>query len=157
MRQSITAFRNAAGICYEDRFVPIIESIVNIITSIILVKIIGLAGVFIGTIISTMILHLWSFPKYTYSVIFKRKKRQYVYEFLKYTITMIIIWIETALLNQIITFDNAILEIIKSTIVTFVVVNLTLIILFRKTEEYNYFKEIIIKKLKRGKNENDTY
>ena len=151
MRQSITAFRNAAGICYEDRFVPIIESIVNIIASIILVKFMGLAGVFIGTIISTMILHLWSFPKYTYSVIFKRKKRQYVYEFLKYAIIMIIIWIETALLNQIITFDNAILEVIKSTIVTFVIVNSTLIILFRKTEEYEYFKKIILGKLKRGK------
>lgn len=151
MRQSITAFRNAAGICYEDRFVPIIESIVNIIASIILVKVVGLSGVFIGTIISTMILHFWSFPKYTYNVIFKRKKRLYIYEFLKYTIIMIIIWIETALLNQMIIFDNAILEVIKSTIVTFAVVNLTLIILFRKTEEYNYFKEIIIKKLKRGK------
>lgn len=147
MRQSITAFRNAAGICYEDRFVPIIESIVNIIASIILVKVVGLSGVFIGTIISTMILHFWSFPKYTYNVIFKRKKRQYIYEFLKYFFIMLIIWIETAVVNQIIIFDSPILEVIKSTIITFIVVNCTLIILYRKTEEYKYFKKILVQKI----------
>lgn len=145
------AFRNAAGICYEDRFIPIVESIVNLVVSIILVEFMGLAGVFIGTIISTMVLHLWSFPKYTYSVLFKRKKRQYVFEFLKYISIMILVWIETALLNNIIIFDNAILEVIKSTIATFIIVNLTLIILFRNTEEYNYYKEFILQKLKRGK------
>ena len=145
------AFRNAAGICYEDRFIPIVESIVNLVVSIILVEFMGLAGVFIGTIISTMVLHLWSFPKYTYSVLYKRKKRQYVFEFLKYISIMILVWIETALLNNIIIFDNAILEVIKSTIATFIIVNLTLIILFRNTEEYNYYKEFILQKLKRGK------
>ena len=145
------AFRNAAGICYEDRFIPIVESIVNLVVSIILVEFMGLAGVFIGTIISTMVLHLWSFPKYTYSVLFKRKKRQYVFEFLKYISIMILVWIETALLNNIIIFDNTILEVIKSTIATFIIVNLTLIILFRNTEEYNYYKEFILQKLKRGK------
>ena len=145
------AFRTAAGICYEDRFVPIVESIVNIVVSIILVQIIGLAGVFIGTIISTMILHIWSFPKYTYSVLFKKKKRQYIFGFFKYMFIMIMIWIETALLNQIVIFDNKFLEVIKSTIMTFIIVNLTLIIVFKKTEEYKYFKGIILEKLRRGK------
>ena len=38
-------FKEAACIFYEDRFIPLIEAIVNIITSIFLAKFMGLAGV----------------------------------------------------------------------------------------------------------------
>lgn len=66
MRSTYQAFKEAAGIFYEDRFVPLFESITNIVVSIILVKLIGLPGVFIGTIISGLVLWLYSYPKYVY-------------------------------------------------------------------------------------------
>ena len=56
MRSTYQTFKEAAGIYYEDRFVPLLESLINIIVSIIGVKLIGLAGVFIGTIISGFVL-----------------------------------------------------------------------------------------------------
>ena len=34
MRTSYSVFKEAAGIFYEDRFVPIIESIINIVASV---------------------------------------------------------------------------------------------------------------------------
>lgn len=55
-------FKEAAGILYEDRFVPLIESFINIFMSILLVKYFGLAGIFMGTITSTMILYSYTFP-----------------------------------------------------------------------------------------------
>ncbi|HBC83894.1 MAG TPA: hypothetical protein DCZ30_00065, partial [Clostridiales bacterium] len=56
MRNVYMSFKEAAGIFHEDRFIPIIEAILNIFFSIVLCRIIGLAGVFLGTIISGLCL-----------------------------------------------------------------------------------------------------
>jgi len=58
MRNTNSTFKEAAGIFYEDRYVTIIESVINVVVSLICVRIFGLAGVFIGTIASTMLLFL---------------------------------------------------------------------------------------------------
>lgn len=79
MRTVFSVYKEAAGIYYEDRFVPIIESIINIVASIALVNIFGLVGVFVGTIISSLILWLYSYPKYIYKPVFKRSYKQYYF------------------------------------------------------------------------------
>ncbi len=48
MRKTCNTFKEAAGIFYEDRYVAVLESIVNIVASIVFIKIFGLIGVFIG-------------------------------------------------------------------------------------------------------------
>lgn len=63
-RSTYGAFKEAAGIFYEDRFVPIIESLLNIVLSIIFVKKFGLMGVFMGTVASGLVLWCYSYPKY---------------------------------------------------------------------------------------------
>lgn len=55
-------FKEAAGILYEDRWVPLVESFVNIAASVMLVKVFGLAGIFMGTILSTMIIFSYTYP-----------------------------------------------------------------------------------------------
>ena len=72
-RSTYGAFKEAAGIFYEDRFVPIIESLLNIVLSIIFVKKFGLMGVFMGTIASGLVLWCYSYPKYVYNKLFGRK------------------------------------------------------------------------------------
>lgn len=62
MRCVFGIFKDAAGILYEDRFIPLIESAVNIAASIILLKRYGLAGIFMGTILSSMILFGYTYP-----------------------------------------------------------------------------------------------
>ena len=54
MRQACAIVREAAGIYKNDRFVPFIEAAVNLFVSIWLVNIFGIAGIFMGTIISTL-------------------------------------------------------------------------------------------------------
>ena len=79
-RSAFGVFKDAAGIYHEDRFVPIAESILNISASIILVKLIGLPGVFLGTFISGLALYCFSYPKFVYKNLFKRKYSSYAFE-----------------------------------------------------------------------------
>ena len=84
MRYAFATFKEAAGIYHEDRFIPLIESAINIVASIALVQFLGLPGVFIGTILSSLILWCFSYPKFVYKPLFGRSYRQYALETLSY-------------------------------------------------------------------------
>lgn len=56
MRRSTLTFKDATGAFYGDRWKPLVEGIVNIILSILLVKMIGIAGVILATIITNLVI-----------------------------------------------------------------------------------------------------
>lgn len=56
MRESVIAYRDATGTFYYDRWKSIIEGIVNIILSIVLVKMIGVVGVILATILTNLLI-----------------------------------------------------------------------------------------------------
>ncbi len=81
-RNTYHIFKNSSGI-WEDKNVPIIEAILNIVFSIILLKIFGLKGVFMGTIISSLVLWLYSYPKYLYKPLFNKPLKTYFIKIFK--------------------------------------------------------------------------
>lgn len=74
--------KGAAGIFYKDKYVPIIQSAINIVVSIVLAKSIGLLGVFIGTIMSTLFVMCIK-PIIIYKYIFESNVINYYIDFLK--------------------------------------------------------------------------
>lgn len=78
MRDSIISFKEAAGIFHEDRRIPVIEALLNLIISIILAELIGISGVFLGTILSSGVAYLYSYPKYVCKPLFQMSYGQYV-------------------------------------------------------------------------------
>ncbi|MDB2016418.1 lipopolysaccharide biosynthesis protein [[Clostridium] symbiosum] len=80
MRTVYNIFKETSGILYEDRFVPVIESVINIVASIFLLKILGLAGVFLGTILSSLILYVYTYPVLVYRRVLRQSIRKYYLE-----------------------------------------------------------------------------
>ena len=68
LRSSVNTFKTKAGIFKEDKYVPLIESFINLSVSIILAKYLGLVGILIGTAISTISIPLWVQPKLVYNL-----------------------------------------------------------------------------------------
>lgn len=62
MRQVILIFRDAMGIFWHDRYKPIAEVLINLVASLWLVQKFGIAGIFLGTMISTLATSLWVDP-----------------------------------------------------------------------------------------------
>ncbi|MBL4932621.1 lipopolysaccharide biosynthesis protein [Clostridium paridis] len=147
MRPSIDRFKEAAGIYHNDRFFPLIEAAINFVACIILGRYLGIAGIILGTIISSLTVIFWIRPILVYKLVFKSNALEYYINYAKY------LFISLAMLfssNYITSFIN-----LKSNFLTFVVtgifsaiyVNLIFIILFRKTDEYSYFKNFILNKI----------
>ena len=149
-RSTYGAFKETAGIFYEDRFVPIIESILNIVLSIIFVKKFGLMGVFMGTIASGLVLWCYSYPKYVYNKLFGRKISDYIKETIYYFIIFILIAGFTYSLAILISFDNIYLQFISNVLIALIVPNVIMLLLFSKDENFKYFINML-KGLKKRK------
>lgn len=150
MRSSYMVFKEAAGIYYEDRFVPLMESVLNIVFSIILCKSFGLAGVFMGTIISGLALWCYSYPKYVYKKLFDRSYINYVKETIGYIILFILIASGTYYLSTIINFSNIYLEFISNVIISLIVPNILLLIIFFKTDNFKYYSNLLKNVIKKN-------
>lgn len=144
MRKTTNTFKEAAGIFHEDRFVPIMESLINIVSSIIFLKILGLKGVFIGTITSSMILFLYSYPVYVYKKLFKRTYIQFLKEHCKYLVISVICGLITFLIINKITISNNYIQLLVNVIIVLIVPNLIQYIIFRNKEEFLYIKNMVI-------------
>lgn len=142
-RNTYNVFKDAAGIFFEDRFVPLIESLLNIIFSIILVKKIGLIGVFIGTFISSLALWCYSYPKYVYKKIFDRSYKNYIKETLGYFILYIVILMIQLKLLNLVSINSIYLNFGYSFIVSFLLPNIVMILLFRKSDNFKYYFKIL--------------
>ena len=63
MRELILSYKTSLGLYWEDRKRPIIEGLTNLITSIVLGKIMGLNGIILGTIITGICVNLVIEPR----------------------------------------------------------------------------------------------
>lgn len=151
-RLTYKSFKTAAGIFYEDRFVPIIEATINIVISVLLAKKIGLVGVFIGTIVSGLSLWCYSYPKYVYKNLFQKKYLNYAKETIGYISMFLITLYITITITDIFIINNIFLQLIIRFLICLIIPNLIIIICFNKTDNFKYyiklFKKLpIIKKL----------
>lgn len=146
MRCAIGVFKTAAGIYYEDRYVPVVESIINIIISIILVNKLGISGVLIGTIISSIPLFLYSFPFLVYKRMFEKSVKYYFGEQLKYLIILVLIFVLSYVCNNFfvktVTLRSNIIYFILKVLYMFLVSNILLLFVWVRSKD---FREVFIK------------
>ena len=151
MRASFGIFKNAAGIFYEDRFIPIVEAGVNLVASIPLALLFGLKGVLIGTMCSNLLLNIYSYRKYVYGTIFGKKAFTYCKDLLKYVVFYVVAFVITALVQQFINFDSVIVQLLVVAIVSATVPNIVIVLLNYRTEEFAYVWGLVRKVLPIGR------
>lgn len=151
MRNAPSVFKGAAGIYYEDRFVPIIESVINIVVSIILALKFGIIGIFIGTFISSLCLFLYSYPFLVYKKVFKRRPQEYFVSLVILAAEWILIFVlmgaVTGVYDRIITINNYIIDFIVRGVTLFISANIILLIIYGRSEEFKYYVSLVKGKL----------
>lgn len=143
MRAPVNVVKSSAGLYDEDKFVPIIQSIVNLVVSIILVQKLGLVGVFIGTLASSLIFPCWYRPYIIYKFVFKKSTKDYYKAYILYlTIIMFSNLIVSKLINML--FNNInVVSFISMILICLVLPNTIFIIIFYKSKEFKYIQSII--------------
>lgn len=147
MRASIGIFKSKGGIFHEDRYIPLIESMINLGLSIILVKYFGLAGIFIGTTISTLSTVFWNVPRLVYKNIFNESLLDYFYRYFIYGSLTIVSCIITSQVIDYFIIRSSFFDLILKGLISILIPAFLYIILLYKTKEFEYILKILINKL----------
>lgn len=151
MRNTFMIFKSAAGIFYEDRFVPIIESVSNVLFSILFLYIFGLEGVFMGTIVSGLVLYVYSYPKFVYKQTLGGSYRKYVFENMGYLCLFLVILLGTYQVSLLVHTGSLFLTLFLKLLICLVIPNLLMVILFFKTKVFRTNIETVLGLLHKGK------
>lgn len=147
LRSCVITFKTKGGIFDNDKYVPIMESIINLGASIILAKFFGLVGIFLGTTISTIAIPFWLQPKLVYNNIFNKSSIEYFSKYFKYLFITIFTGTLTTLLCRYIEINNLFLQLVVNGVVSTIIINLVFVGFLFKTKEAKYllslFKNII--------------
>lgn len=148
MRKPGMVFREATGLFYRDRWKAIVESILNLGISVVLAIKIGTLGVFLGTLISSMLTSVWVEPYILYKYGFKEQFRVYVIDYIKQILLTVILASSVYILSTFIQ-GNPFFKFAIKLVLCAVIPNVVMFLIYRKTDEFAYFKNKIIKNLKR--------
>lgn len=144
----LSNFKTAAGVFEQDKYLALIQGLVNLIISIVLVQKIGLLGVYIGTIISGLIANITK-PVIIYKVILDRPVKQYFWDSLKYLVVVLGLFAALSAVKSYIMPQITILSFAVMFVITCVLFNGVFFLLFGRREEFKYLWGIVASKLKR--------
>ncbi len=144
-RVCINNIRSAAGAFEKDKYVAFLQAIVNVVVSIILCKLIGLPGVFIGTVVQGLMANIIK-PIVTHKAIFGVSSWNYFIDEAKYVLAVFGAGAVCVILSNLIFTEVTILRFILMVGIVAVVPNLIFFILFFKTKEFAYIKDKMLSK-----------
>lgn len=134
MRQATMVFRNSLGIFWYDRYKPLAEAAINLGASIVLGLKLGTAGVFLGTIISTVATSLWVEPLMLYRHFLHVPARSYFLRYGLYASVTALLWYGEDLLCR--GLGGGVWAIALRLAVCVTVTNLAYLLLYHRTKEF---------------------
>lgn len=144
----LSNFKTAAGVFEQDKYLALIQGAVNLVISIVLVQRIGLAGVYVGTIVSGLIANITK-PIIIYRICFEIKAKDYFVDSARFLAVLggtfaILYGIRRVLMPQI-----SILSFAVMFVVICVIFNGVFLLVFGRTQEFQYLWGIVRRKIVR--------
>ncbi|MFB9325061.1 lipopolysaccharide biosynthesis protein [Paenibacillus aurantiacus] len=142
MRNSIATVKTTAGIFHQDRFAPIIQGGISLAASLALVKILGIAGVFLGSLIGAVAVPFWLTPALVYRHVFQRPARDY---FVRYAGYMAVGAAAYGAARYVIGWigGEGMLAVALQAILVVATVNAVYLAVFFRTAEFRYIRSLI--------------
>lgn len=141
-RVVLSNFKTAAGVFEQDKYLTLIQGAVNLVLSILLVTKTGMAGVYIGTVVSGLIANITK-PVIIYRVCFNKGCASYFKDSLKYLIVIgITLFILVPLQILIMPQVTPVKFIIMMGIIT-VVFNGVFLLFFGRSDEFTYLYRMV--------------
>ncbi|MED1604070.1 hypothetical protein P4U90_01925 [Cytobacillus kochii] len=148
MRNSISAIKTTAGLFREDQYAPLLQAGISLIFALVLVQFLGITGIFLGHFLSALFVPFWYTPYVVYKKLFKLPVRQYFTSYL----SLMLIGLVAYLLTKIILMQFSPVSFSTFLIylfVSLVLPNLLYIIVFYRTDEFQYILKMVLTILRR--------
>lgn len=130
-------YTEAAGLWYEIRYIPVLAAVVNLIINIILVQIIGLAGIVISTIISLLFVYDIGGVRIVFKVYFKRSPTKFILRHFYYVMMTVLALAITNYVCGIIDYYNGISGIVAKLFICLIVPNIVIMTFLSRFKEFS--------------------
>ena len=140
----VSSFRSTTGLFKMAKYSVLVCAVVNLFLSIILGIYFGLYGIILATVISLLLTNIWYEPYLLYKNFFKSSPLPY---FIKLILRALLIIVIIAIMIPIIEFiniDHLYIRILVKALICTIIPNLILLIIYHKSEEFQF----LIEKLK---------
>lgn len=145
----VSIYKNAAGIWWEDRIRPLIGTTVNLALNLVLVQFIGLNGVILSSIISTLFISVpWS-AYYLFKCYLKLNIRKYLFRQAFMLMMTSTIALATYLICTVVNVESLLICIIIRFSICLIVPNVMYLMLYKLTGSLNEVLEFANRMLKR--------
>ncbi|MGI6174616.1 MAG: polysaccharide biosynthesis C-terminal domain-containing protein [Christensenellales bacterium] len=146
-RTTVNNFAAAGGMFNEGKYIALIQAVVNLVLNIVLVQLIGLPGIYIGTVIQGLIANI-ARPVIMYRVLFKRHAGAYFRSFLKYLLVAGVMCVLMYLLSSQLLKTLTAWRFIGTALLVAGLCAGVLFLLFRKDSSFLFLKEKVQSLLK---------
>lgn len=147
MRQPVLTERDALGIFWYDRYKPIFESVINLGFSIPLALKFGIAGVLLGTLISTVTTSLWVEPYVLFKYGFHKNCAVYFAKYFGYTAVTLAAGGVCYFLSNQVHISAPVLRFAVKALICAVVPNIIFLLVYSRTSAFQAVWDIIKKKI----------
>lgn len=141
-------FKIAAGVFEQDKYLSLLQGGVNLVLSIIGIRYIGLAGVYVGTVVSGVMANVIQ-PVIIYRDCFGKNVWNYFRDSVKYMVVIVGVVLVMIPLKQFVMAQVSLVTFILMAVVITVFYNAAFVLVFRKTDEFGYLWTLVKGKRKR--------
>lgn len=141
MRVTVGNVKMAAGLYSQDQWAPIVQAVINLAVSIVGAMRMGLSGVFLGTVVSSICVPCWYRPVVVYKYAFHKPVKEYFSRYFLYLAVVLLNIMLVTLINYYVIAPLALSEYASfgmMMLVCLLVPNAVIVILFHRTEEFGY-------------------
>lgn len=143
-RIPLNNIKMAAGVFSPDKFISLFQAAINLVVSIVGVKLFGLIGVYIGTIVSGIIPSFIR-PLKIYGLLFDKNVGEYYLRYALHLSEILLVGFLTWTITNLVMINLNIWTFALSVIITAILPNLVLLLLNCKTEEIKYLKNLVVR------------
>lgn len=137
-------YREAAGLWWEDRFRPLVATMVNLVVNIILVQVIGMDGVIISTLLCSIFINIPWGSYILFRNYFKKSPAEYFIQIIYYVFVTAIAGGCTLFICNFLPGEGFAPMILKG-LICLILPNIILWLFYHKMEEYGYTKSLVMR------------
>ncbi len=143
-RITINNMKSAGGVFQQDAYVAIVQTVVNLVVSIVLVRRIGLPGIYIGTVVQGLLSTVIK-PIIVYRVLFNKSPSLYFISGVKYATVVVIAGLICVLIKPLIVPTVTIGNFLLLAICVAIIPNVVFFLAFRRSQEFGSIVGIVKK------------
>ena len=145
-RVVLVNFKIAAGVFEQDKYLSLIQGAVNLVLSIVGIQYIGIAGVYVGTVVSGVLANLIQ-PAIIYRDCFGKRPWPYFRDSFKYICAIVSIVLLMIPVKSMVMVQVSVVTFVLMAVIVTVFYNGIFFVLFRNTQEFKYLWGIVSGKL----------